>query len=209
MSQVQSAHIFSLAHTLFLEKKKKALVSCPHLKIGSVPLPPPKSGFPFSNNNNKSKHFCVTHYVPGAVPNGSFALLLSSSEQSCDAGACIIVPTPQLGTPRPTGNQGAPGRACIPVWLGSCSPLPLRSRVQRLPGAAVIRLGPLSRLERSRSVVKKLLFCDRVACHGLILPPSLLRGSDPRPSCSGADPRPPRFHSRPPGTCYKRVPGQT
>lgn len=79
MGQVQSAHIFALAHTVFLKKekkKRKALVSCLHLKIGNVSLKKKKSGFPFSNNNNKNKHFCVTYYVPGAVLNGAVCPLL-------------------------------------------------------------------------------------------------------------------------------------
>lgn len=45
---------------------KKTSVCCPNLKIGTVPLK--KSEFPFSNNNNKSKHFVsLTMYVPGTV----------------------------------------------------------------------------------------------------------------------------------------------
>lgn len=78
MGQVQSAHIFSLAHTVFLGKKKKKSLS----KLSAFknwecfPKKKKKSGFPFSNNNNKSKHFCVTYYVPGAVLNGAVCPLL-------------------------------------------------------------------------------------------------------------------------------------
>lgn len=43
--------IFLGLHDVF---EKNASVSCPNLKIRRVPLK--KSEFPFSNNNNKSKH---------------------------------------------------------------------------------------------------------------------------------------------------------
>lgn len=60
-------YIFLGPHSVF---EKNALVSCPHLKIGRASLKKKKkSGFPFSNNNNKSKHFCVTYCVPGVVLN--------------------------------------------------------------------------------------------------------------------------------------------
>lgn len=108
-------YIFLGPHSVFGKKKKKSFSKLSAFKNWECfPAPQPKSGFPFSNNNNKSKHFCVTHYVPGAVLNGSVALLLSASEQSCDAGACIIVPTPQLG---PRGPPGARALLAVPTSL--------------------------------------------------------------------------------------------
>lgn len=94
-------------------KKKNPLVSCLHLKIGRVALKK-KIGFPFSNNNNKSKHV-VTYYVPGAVLNGS---LCSSDSQNGP-----VMPGPLLlSLLRGQRHRGRAwtsallGRARVPVW---------------------------------------------------------------------------------------------
>lgn len=109
MGQVQSAICFVWPTQYF--GKKNASVSCPHLKIGRVPLK--KSGFPFSNNNNKSKHFCVAHYVPGAVLD-DLCLFSPLILRTVPCRRCLCYqPPPAAGETEAGGDPGC-------SWLCMC-----------------------------------------------------------------------------------------
>lgn len=96
--------IFLGPHNVF---EKNSSVSCPHLKIRRVPLK--KTGFPFSNNNNKSKHFCVTYYMPDPLLNGVSAL---SSDSRSSAVVQVI-----YYYPHSTDGETEADREQVCSWL--------------------------------------------------------------------------------------------
>ena len=118
-----------------LGKKKMLQLRCPHLKIGRVPLK--KSGFPFSNNNNKSKHFCVARYVPGALLNDlcHFAPLILRTILRHRPCLCYQ-PPPTAGETEAGGDPGCSWLCTCPLGAGHTP-----STRPAAPGCVRARLG--------------------------------------------------------------------
>lgn len=135
------------SHSILEKKKISSKLSTFKTRESS----PKKIGFPFSNNNNKSKHFCVVYCV--WCPSKRLASLCSPDWESsvlgrfCAAGVRLAVSRLlQLGQPRRWPRLLLV--VCVPAWqpwaragggLGTRPPLTsaspaLCTRVPPLPG---------------------------------------------------------------------------